>query len=420
MAVVETREVHEAGWLERMGSSIKGVVTGVVFIAAAGALLFWNEGRAVKTARRLAEGAGAVVRVPSDKVDAANEGKLVHVSGRAETKETLADPQFGVSATAIKLTRSVEIYQWVEEKDVKREKQGDKTIEKTTYTYKKAWCASPIDSSKFKEAGHENPQTTAAFSDQTLYAKDVTLGAFKLSDTNIKGIGGAKPFAFPQDFKLPEALKGASFVNGVIYVPGAPAAATTSQEATAKGVSPLAAAAQAAGQAVANAVTPRDVAAAPQVGDLRVTFKFVEPHNISLCQMQKGNSFAPWPASDGKTISLQREGLMEAAEMFADAQSANSKLTWFLRVLGFILMFAGFKMVFGPLSTLVDVIPILRNIVGIGLGLVSFLLALAGTLLTAGIAWIVYRPVLGITLIAVAVGCIVLVFLKKAKAVPAK
>ena len=419
MAVVETREAHEAGWLERMGSSIKGVLTGVVFILGAGALLFWNEGRAVKTARRLAEGAGAVVSVPSDKVDAANEGKLVHVSGRAETKEELSDAPFGVRATAIKLSRSVEYYQWVENADVKREKQGDKTIEKTTYTYKKAWCRRPVDSSKFKEAGHENPGTASAFSDQDLYAKEVTLGAFKLSETNIRRISGSKPFAFPQDFKLPEALKGASLVNGVIYLPGT-APTATAQPAAGNGVSPLAAAAQAAGQAVANAVVTRDVAVSPQVGDLRVTFTLVEPHDISLCQMQKGNSFVPWVASDGETIALQREGLIAAAAMFTDAQKSNTKLTWFLRLIGFLVMFTGFKMVFGPISTLVDVIPLLRNIVGIGVGLVSFLLAAAGSLITAGIAWIVYRPVVGISLIAVAVGCIVLLILKKGKAAQAK
>ena len=40
----------------------------------------WNEGRAVRTAESLEEGAGAVVSVPADAVDPGNEGKLVHVS----------------------------------------------------------------------------------------------------------------------------------------------------------------------------------------------------------------------------------------------------------------------------------------------------------------------------------------------------
>ncbi len=417
MAVEETREIVNPNWLSRMGSSFKGILAGVGLVIGAGALLFWNEGRAVKTARRLAEGAGAVVSVTADRVDAANEGRLVHVNGKAETKETLCDQQFGVSATAMRLERKVEIYQWVEHKDVRHEKQGDKTIEKTTYTYKLAWCPKPVDSSGFREAGHENPPMAMPFSDQDLVTKQATLGAFKLSESNVRRMGEAKAFPFAPDFKPPEALKGAKYVNGFIYVPVEKPAAAVAKPTVASAGSPLAAAAQAATQAVTNAVAAalRDVASAPQVGDLRVSFKIVEPHEISLCQKQTGETFAPWTASDGKPISLQRDGLADAAAMFADAQSANTKLTWFLRFIGFLGMFVGFKLVFGPIATLVDVVPLLRNIVAVGVGFVSFLLALGGTLLTAGIAWVYYRPVLGIGLIVVAVGCIVLVFMKKGK-----
>ncbi len=417
MAVTETREIHTPNWLERMGSSFKGILTGLALVAASALLLFWNEGRAVKTARRLSEGAGAVVSVPSDKVDSANEGKLVHVSGRAETKDVLADPQFGISVTALKLKREVEIYQWVEHAETRQVKKGDKTYEETTYTYKQEWCSRPVDSSGFKEAGHGNPPTVMPFADQELLAPNVTLGAFKLSEANVKRIGGSKAYVYPQDFKLPEALKGAKLVNGVIYVPTLKAA--TAPATASSGGSPLLAAAQAAASnAVETAV--RDVSVSPAVGDLRVTVRVTEPHDISLCQKQVGDTFVPWPASDGKTIALQQDGLADAAAMFADAQTANTRLTWILRLVGFVLMFAGFKGIFGPISTLVDVIPILSQIVSAGVGLVAFLLALGGSLLTAGLAWIVYRPALGIALVALAVGCVVLVFLKKGKVEPAK
>ena len=411
MAVTETREIHTPNWLERMGSSFKGILTGLVLIAASALLLFWNEGRAVKTARRLSEGAGAVVSVPSDKVDSANEGKLVHVSGRAETKDVLTDPQFGLSVTALKLKRQVEIFQWVEHTETRQVKKGDKTYEETTYTYKQEWCSKPVDSSGFKEAGHGNPPTVMPFTDQELLAPNVTLGAFKLSEANVKRIGGSKAYDYPQDFKLPEALKRAKLVNGVIYVPALKAAATA-PTASSSGGSPLLAAAQAAASNAVETVV-RDASVSPAVGDLRVTVRVTEPHDISLCQKQVGDTFMPWPASDGKTIALQQDGLADAAAMFADAQTANTRLTWILRLVGFVLMFAGFKGVFGPISTLVDVIPILNQIVSAGVGLVSFLLALGGSLLTAGLAWIVYRPVLGIALVGLAVGCVVLVFLKK-------
>ena len=68
---------------------------------------------------------------------------------------------------------------------------------------------------------------------------------------------------------------------------------------------------------MANAVVTRDVAVSPQVGDLRVTFTVVEPHDISLCFKQRGDTFVPWTSSNGRAIELQEDGLVDAAAMFA-------------------------------------------------------------------------------------------------------
>src|SRR5258708_18268552 len=104
-------ETASEGWLSRIGSAIGGVLFGLVLFIAAFPLLFWNEGRAVTTAKSLAEGRGAVVTVPSDRVDAANEGKLVHTTGRAKTTATLADPHLGGSSHAIQLKRQAQMHQ---------------------------------------------------------------------------------------------------------------------------------------------------------------------------------------------------------------------------------------------------------------------------------------------------------------------
>jgi len=54
-------------------------------------VLFWSERRSVRTAQVLAEGKVAVVSIPSDRVDAVNEGKLVHISGEATTDQILQE-----------------------------------------------------------------------------------------------------------------------------------------------------------------------------------------------------------------------------------------------------------------------------------------------------------------------------------------
>ena len=148
MAVTEERIVDNPSWIQRLGSSFRGVLIGLALFVAGFPILFWNEGRAVDTAKRLKEGAGAVVDVPADKIDAANEGKLVHVSGKADTQDVLSDDVFGVSATALRLKRTVEVYQTVEHSETKRIKEGDKTREVTTYSYTNEWCSKPVDSSQ--------------------------------------------------------------------------------------------------------------------------------------------------------------------------------------------------------------------------------------------------------------------------------
>ena len=83
-------QVTSTSWIARLGKSILGVLIGIVLIIAAIVLLFWNEGRAVTTARSLAEGSHAVVAVGSASVDPANDGKLVYVGGDLTARAPLA------------------------------------------------------------------------------------------------------------------------------------------------------------------------------------------------------------------------------------------------------------------------------------------------------------------------------------------
>ena len=85
-------ETTSKSWLQRIISSFVGVLVGLVLIVASIVGIFWNEGRAIDTARALAEGAGAVVSVDASAVDPANEGKLVHVMGAASATRAARRP----------------------------------------------------------------------------------------------------------------------------------------------------------------------------------------------------------------------------------------------------------------------------------------------------------------------------------------
>ena len=49
-------EVTRTGYFGRIGNAIKGVIFGIVLFFVSFIILFWNEGRAVHTARTLEEG----------------------------------------------------------------------------------------------------------------------------------------------------------------------------------------------------------------------------------------------------------------------------------------------------------------------------------------------------------------------------
>lgn len=365
-------ESSSESWFSRLFGSIKSVLFGGLMFLVAFPLLFWNEGRAVTTARSLEEGAGAVVSVSSDRVESGNEGKLVHMSGQATTDETVKDPEFGVSAQAIKLMRKAEMYQWQEEKKSEEKKKlGGGTETTTTYTYKKGWSAKQIDSSDFKKPeGHENP-ARMPYPSQTFAAGKVTLGAFTLSAGLVDKIDTTEELRVDQRMaeELPDGVS-AALDGGGYYIGKDPKVA--------------------------------------QVGDLRVRFAVVKPQTVSLVARQVASSFEPYQAKAGDAILLLKAGTLSADAMFKAAQAENAMLTWILRGVGFFVMFIGLAMVFRPIAVFGDVIPLFGSLLGAGVGIFAFMISAFLSLGTIAVAWILYRPLLAIGLLLLGAGAVAL------------
>jgi hypothetical protein len=376
--------VTEKGWFSRIIESIKSVVVGLALFVLAFPTLFMNEGCAVRIARSLEAGAKAVVSVPSnDKIDPAFEGKLVHMTGKAVAKNDLRDPALGVSSPAIKLSRSVEMYQWVEEKETKTEKKtGGKEVETTTYTYRMEWSSSHHDSDGFQEAGHENPGAMP-YTSEEWHATDVQFGAFALPEDLISRINAYADLPVEEKHlaSLPADLGRAKLSGTQIYVGSDPGS--------------------------------------PEIGDLKIAYKIVKSDQpISVVAMQAGTTFARYQIPDGEAIALLEEGTVGAAQMFAIAQAENEMRTWIVRVVGFIMMFAGLMLIFKPLVVVADVLPLMGSMLEMGLGLFAGIVSFALSFMTISVAWIFYRPLIGIPLLMLAVASLVggLVLAKKRKA----
>lgn len=372
-------ETTNQGWFSRLGDSFKGIVFGFVLFLLGFPLLFWNEGRAVQTFKSLTEGAQSVISVPVDAVDKTNEGKLIYTSGITNTSDSLTDLLFGVTTKAIKLIRHVEMYQWKEESHSKTEKKlGGGTQTTTTYTYEKEWSETYHDSSRFKQsADHTNPAPPTK--SEEFLAKNVTLGDFKLSPSQIKNISGGEELRVTADQISTDAktmFSNLKVEQGALYL-GANSAA-------------------------------------PQVGDVKITYQQILPSTISVIARQIGHTFEPYITHAGGKIDLLAMGEQSATNMFETAQTANKYMTWGLRALGFFMMFFGIGAIFKPLSVLGDVIPFIGSIIGFGTNVIAFFIASVFALITIAFAWLASRPLLGISLLVISAG-ILIGFLTSAK-----
>ena len=106
-------------------------------------------------------------------------------------------------------------------------------------------------------------------------------------------------------------------------------------------------------------------------------------------------------------IEMLKRGVFTAQAMFESALRENTLWTWILRAGGFFMMFLGLVLFFRPISVLGDVIPFFGSMLAFGTGLFAFVISGVLSVGTIGVAWVVYRPVLGITLLAAALAILV-------------
>ena len=359
-------EVTTEGWGQRLGGSLIAALIGLILVPASIGLLYWNEGRAVDAIRALNRGAAIIVEVAANTLDPQAEGRLVHLSGPMQPTIAARDPVFGVTGDALlRLSRSVEMYQWKQETSSRSQQSvgGSKTTE-TTYSYQHVWSAQPIASSQFRYPdGHQNPPMQLRSA--TFDGRDVKLGAYKVDPSVLSKVTNFTPLqpttAPPSGYQLTAE----GFYHG--QDPGKPA-----------------------------------------VGDMRVSFTAVPAQTISVAAALAAGTLTTWRDTNGYTIVLAEPGVVSAQALFHDEKKSESTLTWILRAVGFVLMLIGFVCITRPLSMLAAILPPLEWLVSAGAFLVALTLAVPITLLTIAIAWMVHRPLIGGGLLAAAVVLFVL------------
>ena len=370
---------------ESFGSRLKGSVAamggGVLFLLAF-PLLFWNESRAVNTERSLKEGMSSVITISADVVAKENEGMLVHLIGEAKTAEILEDKPFGIALNAIKLTRHVEMYQWQEEEKQEERTKSDGSKEKVKrYVYKKEWSTELIQSSRFKHpAEHRNPSNMPYKSDSSV-VQSATVGAFGLSGMLINQMDFYQPLPLTQDMigRVEPVLQRLLMLhNNTFYLGGDPNEA--------------------------------------RIGDCRISFKVVPVGTVSIVSKQVGNTFEPYWTKVGKNLEIIYSGSHSAENMFNTELKKNTTLTWIMRGVGFSIMTLGLFLFIGPLTVVLSAVPMIGGFINAGIAWAAMLLSFCLTLLTVATAWMVYRPLVSLPLLVLAIASVIgLKFMGKKK-----
>lgn len=406
MAFTETRTT---GYGSRLGNSCMAIPMGIILFLVATALLWWNEGRAVHRAQDIKQVAKTAQSIGDiSNANASLDGQLIHTTGTASTEDILSDDLFGIKTNALAIVRSAEYYQWKEnEKHETKDKLGGKQEEIITYTYERDWTADPINSSRFKDPDYQNVNNVIwEIDDMRVIASNVSFGTYILpelfiSDIVSKQSDNVSPLMISADNPALKQLN-----ENVMKALGDNVRPEAAQ------VKDSLAYVHVFGNQVYIGFNP----STPSIGDIRLTFEQLAPScNISLIAVPTNGTFTTFQAKHDANEYELRVGTWTLDQMIKQANDENATLTWILRILGVIIVIAALKMIFGILVTILKLVPFLASIMNLGVSLVCGVLGFVWSLIVIAIAWIFYRPLLGIALLVIAAGLVYWLVIKGKK-----
>ncbi|XP_061542874.1 transmembrane protein 43 [Phycodurus eques] len=364
------RSHSNPGFLQRLGDTAGGTLVGIGLFFLSIYILFTNEGRALRTASSLDEGLTQVVSLDTlARLDLQNNNRLVHLSAPLRTSKTLNDPNYRIEVQAVKLKRQVEMYQWVEYQESQDYQENGETKTETTYTYNTEWKSELINSRNFdKEIGHQNPSAMAVES-VTVVAPQVQVGPFTLSKGLVDQINNFQTLSLT-DLTSSDSDPFLTISDDYFYHTRQPKR--------------------------------------PEVGDVRVSFSFAglsgdgPAQTVSVVAKQSGELLVPFKTKSGDVLEILYLEELSAEEVFMKEQQHNSMKTWGLRAAGWALMFLAIQLTMRIIYTLVDWVPILRDLVSVGLKIFALCVSSSLSLLTIAAGWFFYRPLTAAALGALA------------------
>ena len=344
------------------------IIAGLGLLVIGTIVLWLNEGEYVANTKAVKDVSEHVIEVSSEKSDSSNDGKLVCLNGDfIVIDEKVEDDELSIGTKTAKLSRVVEMYQWEEDEHTHKNNK--------TYSYEKKWSSELIISGGFHDSGYDNP-TSKPIDNKDYCASSVSVGAFNLSEKQIRSLETNSKLTIDASQELPDGYK---IHDGYIT----------------------------------NSENPES----PAVGDIRIYYEYNNYKEATVLAVQQGNSFTDFNSENGKTINRVYEGKLNSEEVVKKMTDENNGLKWALRLIGTICIILGYVSLLSPISKLASFVPILGGIVSSALAIIAALVGLIHSLIVIAIAWLFYRPIMSIILIAIVVALVIVLkgFIKNKK-----
>ena len=386
--------------LNRLTGSLKGILIGFILFFVSIGVLYWNEGRV-----DLSGVAKDAIKISATEQNPEAEGKLVSLSGTIETDEMIGDIYLQ-EGDYVAVRRNVEMYAWDEKSEsvenndtyVDNQNPDQKRIEDRVYSYEKVWTSNPSDSSKFKfGADHQNPQK--AIQDETIKAPSAKVGLYTLN------LDKAQLPAFQE---LPLTEETALLDEGdlmmdddeeMMYFDNFEDIAPTleSNKYIFKGFGTL---------------------EAPEVGDVRISYSVVPSNQqVTAFGQQSGTELSTFVGPKNSNFYRIFSGTHE--ESLSKMTTEHSQSTWGLRILGFFLMWVSLGMLLGPISTVLDFVPLVGDLSKSVIGIATFIVAAVVSTVVVFVSMILHNIIALIIVALLVVGAVVMVLRQKAQSKPA-
>lgn len=362
-------EVKRTGLGKNIVVSIVGVFVGIVLFIVSFIVLWSNEGRV-----NLGKVAENSVIVKPSAVKSSAENKLVSLTGPIEITKPVGDPKYLRAGKYVVLNRIAEMYAWIEEKETEtKKKTGGGTEEKTTYRYKKGWTSDPEESSEFKiPEGHRNPRMTV--NSETFYASDAKIGIYNFD---------------PQSATMPSPI---------------PVTLTTTNAITSWNTRLIGREYLFIGKGRYDQ---------PNIGDTRISFEAVNAgKKVTLFGKMLGKEIVAYYHKGKNRLYRALSGTRN--EAIIQLKTEHKVMGWILRIVGFAMMWIGLTLIFGPISAVIDVLPLLGKVSRILIGVFTFIVAFVLSIITIIVSMILHNTIVLIILL-ILIAVLIFLLLKRKK-----